>query len=120
MAVLDVLESEQLQENARVVGAHLKSRLAGLIDRYPLCGAGARMGLYLGLELVRDRETLEPAAEEAYAICERMRELGVIVQPTSDGNERPEDQAAALPHRGVGRLLRRHPRPRARDGLVDQ
>jgi 4-aminobutyrate aminotransferase-like enzyme len=43
------------------------------------------MGLYLGLELVRDRETLEPAAEEADAICERMRELGVIVQPTSDG-----------------------------------
>jgi 4-aminobutyrate aminotransferase-like enzyme len=85
MAVLDVLESEGLQHNARVVGNHLKARLEGLIDRHPLCGAVHGMGLYLGLELVRDRETLEPAAEEADAICERMRELGVIVQPTSDG-----------------------------------
>ena len=33
---------------------------------------------------MRDRETLEPAAEEAYALCERLRELGVIVQPTGD------------------------------------
>lgn len=85
MAVLDVLEGEQLQENARRVGSHLRSRLEGLVDRHPLCGAVHGMGLYLGLELVRDRQTLEPAAEEAYAICERMRELGVIVQPTSDG-----------------------------------
>ena len=60
------------------------------------------MGLYLGIELVRDRETLEPATEEAYAICERMRELGVIVQPTVRPDERAQDQAAALPDRGVG------------------
>jgi 4-aminobutyrate aminotransferase-like enzyme len=43
------------------------------------------MGLYLGLDLVRDRSTKEPAREEAYAICERLRELGAIVQPTGDG-----------------------------------
>jgi 4-aminobutyrate aminotransferase-like enzyme len=42
------------------------------------------MGLYVGVELVRDRETLEPATEETAAICERLRELGVIMQPTSD------------------------------------
>ena len=42
------------------------------------------LGLYRGVELVRDPETLEPATEEALAICERMRELGVIVQPTGD------------------------------------
>jgi 4-aminobutyrate aminotransferase-like enzyme len=41
-------------------------------------------GLYLGVELVRDRESKTPAKQEAYAICERMRELGVIVQPTGD------------------------------------
>jgi 4-aminobutyrate aminotransferase-like enzyme len=41
-------------------------------------------GLYLGVEFVRSRETLEPATAETTAICERMRELGVIIQPTGD------------------------------------
>ena len=38
----------------------------------------------MGVELVCDRTTLEPAVAETAAICERMRELGVIVQPTGD------------------------------------
>ena len=41
-------------------------------------------GLYLGVEFVRDRATLEPATEETAAICDRMLELGVIIQPTGD------------------------------------
>ena len=41
-------------------------------------------GLYLGVELVGDRGAATPASAEAYALCERMRELGVIVQPTGD------------------------------------
>ena len=41
-------------------------------------------GLYQGIELVRDGETQEPATEEAAAICERLRELGVIDQVTGD------------------------------------
>ncbi len=85
LAVLDALEREGLQENARRVGAHLRRRLEELCERHPICGAIHGMGLYLGLELVRDRETLEPAGDETYAICERLRELGVIMQPTSDG-----------------------------------
>jgi 4-aminobutyrate aminotransferase-like enzyme/Ser/Thr protein kinase RdoA (MazF antagonist) len=85
IAVLDALEAEGLQENARVVGAHLKGRLQELCERHPICGTVHGMGLYLGLELVRDRETLEPAGEEAYAICDRLLELGIVVQPTSDG-----------------------------------
>ena len=42
------------------------------------------MGLYLGLELVRDQVTLEPAVEETAAICNRLRDLGIIEQPASD------------------------------------
>jgi len=84
LTVLDVLRDEGLQENARVVGAHLKRRLLDLADRHPIIGAVHGMGLYLGVELVRDRQTLEPATAETAAICERLRELGVIMQPTSD------------------------------------
>ena len=42
------------------------------------------LGLYLGVEFVRDRATLEPATEETAAICDRLLELGVIMQPTGD------------------------------------
>jgi 4-aminobutyrate aminotransferase-like enzyme/Ser/Thr protein kinase RdoA (MazF antagonist) len=84
MAVLDVIEKESLQENARVVGAHLKHRLEELGLRHPLIGTVHGSGLYLGVEFVRDRETLEPATTETAAICDRLLELGVIMQPTGD------------------------------------
>ncbi len=84
LAVLDVIEHEGLQENARVVGAHLKNRLAMLGEMHPIVGTVHGSGLYLGLEFVRDRETLEPATEETAAICDRLLTLGVIMQPTGD------------------------------------
>lgn len=84
MAVLDVMEEEKLWENAQVVGGHFKARLQALIDRHPLVGAVHGSGFYLGLELVRDRHTLEPATEETALLCERLRELGIFMQPTGD------------------------------------
>jgi 4-aminobutyrate aminotransferase-like enzyme len=84
LAVLDVIEGERLQDNARRVGDHLRRRLLELVDRYEIAGAAHGIGLYLGIELVRDRKTLEPAVQETLAVCERMRELGVIIQPTGD------------------------------------
>jgi 4-aminobutyrate aminotransferase-like enzyme/Ser/Thr protein kinase RdoA (MazF antagonist) len=84
MTVLDIMREENLQENAREVGDHLKARLVNLIERFPIAGAVHGMGLYLGLEFVRDRETLEPATGETAAICERLLELGVLMQPTGD------------------------------------
>ncbi|HTO29731.1 MAG TPA: aminotransferase [Pararhizobium sp.] len=84
MTVLDIMRDEGLQENAGVVGDHLKRRLEALGERFPLVGAVHGMGLYLGLEFVRDRETLAPATEETAAICDRLLELGVIMQPTGD------------------------------------
>jgi 4-aminobutyrate aminotransferase-like enzyme/Ser/Thr protein kinase RdoA (MazF antagonist) len=84
LAVLDVIRDEGLQANAARVGAHLKARLEDLAVRHSLIGAVHGSGLYLGVEFVRDRGTLEPATEETMAICDRMLELGVIIQPTSD------------------------------------
>jgi 4-aminobutyrate aminotransferase-like enzyme len=84
LAVLDVLRDERLQENARVTGARLKHGLSELAHRHSLIGAVHGAGLYLGVEFVRDSKTLEPAIEETEAICNRLLELGVIMQPTGD------------------------------------
>ncbi|KPN16339.1 aminotransferase [Arthrobacter sp. Edens01] len=84
VTVLDVIEKEQLQQNADAVGQVLSEGFRELMDRHPLIGAVHGMGLYQGVEFVRDRETLEPATEETRAICDRMLELGVIVLPTGD------------------------------------
>ena len=84
LCVLDILREEDLQGNARVVGGHLKARLEELAQRHEIIGAVHGHGLYLGVELVRDRTTLEPAAAETGAICDRMLDLGVVIQPTSD------------------------------------
>lgn len=84
ITVLDVLRDEGLQQNAVRVGGHLKARLRALQDKHPLVGTVHGIGLYLGVEMVRDRDTLEPAVEETEAICNRMLELGVVIQPTGD------------------------------------
>jgi len=86
LAVLETIDREGLRVNARDVGAYLKGGLEQVASRHPIAGAVHGMGLYLGVELVRDPETLEPATGEALAICERMLELGVVIQPTGDGN----------------------------------
>jgi len=82
--VLDIMEDEQLQANARKVGDHLKGRLEGLKQQYSLIGAVHGMGLYMGLEFVRDHVSLEPATEETMALCDRLLELGIIMQPTGE------------------------------------
>lgn len=83
LAVLDVIRDERLQEHARRVGAHLRARFEALRDAYPLVGDVRGAGLFLGLELVRDRRTLEPAAREASWLASQMRERGVLI--STDG-----------------------------------
>jgi 4-aminobutyrate aminotransferase-like enzyme/Ser/Thr protein kinase RdoA (MazF antagonist) len=78
LAVLDVLEDEGLQENARRVGASLLEGLRRLQERHTVIGDVRGPGLFLGVELVRDRATLEPAAEEAAYVVERLRERGIL------------------------------------------
>jgi 4-aminobutyrate aminotransferase-like enzyme len=84
MAVLDILEDEGLQANARLVGGILRSGLEDLATRHELIGAVHGLGLYLGVELVRSRESLEPATAESAAICDALLREGVIMQPTGD------------------------------------
>lgn len=79
LAVLDVLEQEGLQENAAQVGGRLRHRIEELAHHHALIGDVRGAGLFIGVELVRDRSTLEPATSEAAAVANRMRELGVLV-----------------------------------------
>ncbi len=79
IAVLDVLEREDLLENARTTGGYLKAGLKGLMDRHPMIGDVRGHGFITGVEIVRDRDTREPDAEGMVAVQNRMRELGVLV-----------------------------------------
>jgi len=79
MAVLDVLAEEKLQANALRVGTRLMDGLRVLMDKYPLIGDVRGMGLFIGVELVRDRTTLNPAAGEAAYIANRMKDCGILI-----------------------------------------
>ena len=82
-AVLDVIESEGLQAHAAAIGRYLLDQLTPLKEEFPLIGDVRGRGLFLGIELVRDRQTKEPAASEARAIVERMKEAGILL--STDG-----------------------------------
>jgi len=79
MAVLDVVREEKRQEHARAVGDRMLIDLRALAERYPVIGDVRGSGLFFGVELVRDRTTLEPATEEASFVVNRMRDRGVLI-----------------------------------------
>jgi 4-aminobutyrate aminotransferase-like enzyme len=79
LAVLDVLRDEGLQAHALAVGNRLIAGLSALKERHPMVGDVRGSGLFIGVELVRDRDTLEPATEEAAYVANRMREEGILL-----------------------------------------
>jgi alanine-glyoxylate transaminase/(R)-3-amino-2-methylpropionate-pyruvate transaminase len=79
LAVLDVIDADGLQENSRVVGGHLKAGLERLMRSHSLIGDVRGMGLMLGVELVRNRATKEPAKAETLDLLEAAREGGVLI-----------------------------------------
>ncbi len=79
LATLEVIEAVGLQANALKVGGRLKAGLEALMDKHPLIGEVRGMGLMLGVELVRDRQTKEPAFAEAALILEETRQRGLLL-----------------------------------------
>ncbi len=79
LGVLDAIQTDRLQENARRIGAHLKQRLEELMANQPLIGDVRGQGLMLGVELVLDRETREPATQQTLQVMEGCRRHGVLI-----------------------------------------
>jgi 4-aminobutyrate aminotransferase-like enzyme/Ser/Thr protein kinase RdoA (MazF antagonist) len=79
LAVLDVLENEDLTANATAVGAYFRAGLESLKVRYPIIGDVRSIGLAIGVELVRDPATREPAPQETMRLINGLRDEGVLV-----------------------------------------
>ncbi len=87
LAVLDVIDEEGLQQNSKVLGKRFKNGFEKMQKSHSLIGDVRGMGLMLGVELVRDRETKEPAKQQTLDVLEAAREMGVLVGKGGlDGN----------------------------------
>jgi len=78
-AVLEVIEREKLQDNALKVGSHILAGLEKLQQKHALIGDVRGRGLMIGVELVKDRQTKEPAKAECARVLELARELGLLI-----------------------------------------
>jgi alanine-glyoxylate transaminase/(R)-3-amino-2-methylpropionate-pyruvate transaminase len=79
LATMEIIDEEGIQQNALEVGTHLKNRLLELQDKHTLVGEVRGLGLMLGVELVRDRKSKEPAKEEVAEVMERAKDRGLLI-----------------------------------------
>ena len=79
LATLCVIEEEDLKTNARVVGAYLREKLEALKEKHPLVGDVRGMGLMQALELVKDRQSKEPAPQAVLDVFEETKRQGVLI-----------------------------------------
>jgi 4-aminobutyrate aminotransferase len=78
-ATIDLIEEEDLRENAHVVGSYFRGKLEELQQKHQLIGDVRGMGLMQGLELVKDLKTKEPAPEATTQVMERARQNGLLI-----------------------------------------
>src|SRR5213078_3658333 len=79
LAVLKVIEDDDLKKNSAVVGGYFRERLDELKDKYQIIGDVRGMGLMQGLELVKDRETKEPAPQTVAKVFEETKRQAVLI-----------------------------------------
>lgn len=82
MAVLDVIDSENLQDNALEVGNYIMDGLKALAERHSLIGDLRGSGLFIGIDLVEDRATREPATQKAQQAVNLLKDRGVLIGST--------------------------------------
>ena len=79
LAVLEVIEKEQLQDNALLIGNYLLNGLNELKAKHSIIGDVRGAGLFIGVELVKDRISKAPASSEIKSIVEKMKNLGFLL-----------------------------------------
>jgi 4-aminobutyrate aminotransferase len=79
LAVIKVIEDEDLKTNAATVGAYFRARLEELKEKYTVIGDVRGMGLMQALELVKDRETKEPDPQSVLKVFEETKRRGVLI-----------------------------------------
>jgi 4-aminobutyrate aminotransferase-like enzyme len=79
LAVIKVIEDENLRTNAATVGAYFREKLEGLKEKHLAIGDVRGMGLMQGLELVKDRETKEPDPQSVLKVFEETKRRGVLI-----------------------------------------
>jgi len=79
LAVIKMIEDDDLRTNARVVGNYLREKLDALKEKYPVIGDVRGMGLMQGIELVKDRQTKEPAPDAVLKVFEETKRQGVLI-----------------------------------------
>jgi 4-aminobutyrate aminotransferase-like enzyme len=116
LAVLGTVEEEELQAHARRVGTRLRRGLEELAARHEMIGDVRGMGLFIGVELVRDRGTQDPATPAASLVVDRMRERGILlgtegphhnvlkIRPPMPFNEQDADRLVATLDDVMGNL----------------
>ena len=82
MAVLDVIEREGLQQNARDTGAYLKAGFEALAQRHALIGDVRGAGFFIGVEMVSDRASKTPASAQTTRIVNALRERRILISAT--------------------------------------
>jgi len=83
LAVLDVIEKEEMQRHAKDTGEYLMNSLRILMHKYPIISDVRGHGLFIGAEMVKDPDTLEPAIPEIDVVVEKVKEKGYLL--STDG-----------------------------------
>jgi alanine-glyoxylate transaminase/(R)-3-amino-2-methylpropionate-pyruvate transaminase len=78
-AVLEVIEKENLQANSHKLGTYIHAGLAKLKEKHKIIGDVRGKGLMIGIEMVKDRVTKEPATAECASVLESAREMGLLI-----------------------------------------
>jgi len=86
--VLDIFEEDDLIGNCARVGEYLASVVAGFKEKHPIIGTYSLQGVYLGIELVSDQKTKEPAIKATAELVENMRRAGLLAQLNGYYNNR--------------------------------